>query len=490
MTGRLRTLAGLPDGVARPAYVPAAHGPGIVHLGLGAFHKAHQAVYTDDALAAAGGDWRIVGVSLRSAQPARALTPQNGLFTVIARGAGGSRARVIGALARALHLGTDRPAVLAALCDPATRIVSLTVTEKGYGIDRTTGGIDRAHPAIAADLATPDAPHGVAGLLVWALGRRRAAGVAPFTVLCCDNLPDNGRLVRGLLVDFARAAAPELADHIARDVAFPATMVDRITPAQDPGTGDLATALIGRRDAAAVETEPFRQWVIEDRFPTGRPTWEAGGALFVADVRPFEAMKLRMLNGTHSMLAYAGFLAGHAFVRDAMADTALAALVGRHLGAAAATLAPLPRLDLGAYAEALRARFANPHLAHATSQIAMDGSEKMPQRIFAPAAAARLRGQPPDAFAFAAAAWIRYLTGRSDAGAPYDMRDPREAVLRACVADGAAPHEMVARLHALPGLVGPDLAADPDWTTAVARRLALMRDRGMRAAIAAEAAAL
>lgn len=485
---RLTTLAGLPDGVARPAYDPAAHGTGIVHIGLGAFHKAHQAFYTDTALGAAGGDWRITGVSLRSTGPAEALSAQNGLYTLIERDAAGSSARVVGAIAQALAVTTDRAAVLDVLTDPATRIVSLTATEKGYGIDRATGGIDPSHPAIAADLANPDAPVGVAGLLVWALGVRRARGVPPFTVLCCDNLPENGPMLRGLLVDFARHAAPELERHLARDVAFPATMVDRITPASTAETLDDARRLTGCEDRAAVETERFSQWVIEDDFPTGRPAWEAAGALFVSDVAPYEKMKLRMLNGAHSMLAYAGFLAGHAYVRDVMGDAALVRLIRRHLDAAAATLPPLEGVDVAAYAEALVARFSNPHLAHATYQIAMDGTEKLPQRILAPAAEAVAAGGPSEAFAFATAAWMRYVLGRTDAGAPYDLRDPRGTSLEEAVRGARDAPGIVTALQALPGLFPDPLRNDPAWCGAVAVHLARMMEKGMRAAIDHEAA--
>ena len=373
---RLATLDGLPAQVLRPGYTPGDHGIGIVHLGLGAFHKAHEAAYTDTALAQGGGDWRIAGVSLRSPEPAAQLGPQNGLFTLIERSAEGSAARVIGSIAKAWCLGPDRDAVLAALTDPRTRIVSTTVTEKGYGIDRATGGVDPSHPAIAADLATPDAPIGVAGLLVWALEARRADGVPPFTVLCCDNLPENGKMLRGLLVGFARRATPDMADFIAEEVAFPSTMVDRITPAVTEATQEAAREMTGREDHAAIETEAFSQWVIEDEFPAGRPAWEAAGAMFVSDVRPYEEMKLRMLNGAHSMLAYAGFLSGCRHVSEVMADPALTALVRRHLEAAAATLPALPGVDFKAYAEALVARFSNPHLKHETYQIAMDGTEE------------------------------------------------------------------------------------------------------------------
>ncbi len=483
MNGRPGSESAIPAAVLRPAYAREEHGPGIVHIGLGAFHKAHQAVYTDDALAAAGGDWRIVGVSLRSVAPAAEMTRQDCLYTTIERGAGGTRARVIGAVAAALSMRADRKAVLDALCAPATRIVSLTVTERGYGVDRRTGGVDPDHPAIAADLAAPGSPRGVAGLLVWALGRRRAAGVPPFTVLCCDNLPANGALVRSLLVDFARRASPGLAGHVADEVAFPATMVDRITPARGDRTLRLAKELTGRPDLAAVECEAFRQWVIEDRFPSGRPAWEAGGALFVRDVRPYEEMKLRMLNGTHSMIAYAGFLAGLRCVRDAMEDPGMATLARRHLAAAAATLEGVPGVDLGAYAERLALRFANPHLAHETCQIATDGSEKMPQRIFAPAADAIRRGLPIGPFAFATAAWMRYTVGRTDEGRSYALRDPLEAALRHEGPGLPAAESVMARLDGIAGLIPVALAGDGGWREAVLKRLGKMLECGMASAV-------
>jgi len=487
---RLDGLKGLPATVRRPAYDPAAHGAGIVHIGLGAFHKAHQAVYTDAALGARGGDWRIVGVSLRSTHSAEILSAQNGLYTVIARDAAGEDVRVIGSLADALSMVTGREAVLAALCAPATRIVSLTVTEKGYGLDRATGGIDRTHPAIAADLETPDRPQGVAGLLVWALGVRRARGIPPFTILCCDNLSENGPMLRGLLTDFACHVVPELVEHIAREVAFPSTMVDRITPAQTCETKDLAKRLTSMQDGAAVETEHFSQWVIEDDFPTGRPFWEAGGAIFVRDVAPYEKMKLRMLNGAHSMLAYAGFMAGYPHVRDVMGDTMLVALIRRHLHAAARTLGPLDGVEFADYAEALLVRFANPHLAHETYQIAMDGTEKLPQRILAPAVETLAAGDPPDAFAFAIAAWMRYLLGATLPDEGHWLRDPREDALLEAVRGETSAVRVVDKLQAMTNLFPDALRESSAWTEAVTRRLAVMMDEGMLAAIVKEAAGL
>ncbi|HEX9857074.1 MAG TPA: mannitol dehydrogenase family protein, partial [Paracoccaceae bacterium] len=369
---RLSAAATLPA-TLRPAYTPADHGVGIVHIGLGAFHKAHQAFYTDAALASSGGDWRITGVSLRSPEPAAQLMPQDGLYTLIARGSEGVQGRVIGAIAGAIAASGDPAPVLAAMTAPGCRIVSLTVTEKAYGLDRSSGGCDPTHPAVKADLRAPYAPQGVLGLLTRALALRFEAGLPPFTILCCDNLPDNGHLLRGAVVDFARRNDPALSDRIATEVAFPSTMVDRITPAATAATQAEAQRMTGCQDLAAVETEVFHQWVIEDHFPLGRPAWEAAGAIFVTDVAPYEAMKLRMLNGTHSMLAYAGFHAGLTYVRDVMQDPDLAALVDRHLSASAATLPALPGMDLPAYAAALQARFTNPAIAHQTFQIAMDG---------------------------------------------------------------------------------------------------------------------
>lgn len=478
-------LEQLSEGAA-PGYDPAAHRVGILHLGAGAFHRAHQAAITDAALAASGGDWRIAGVSLRSADLAEALASQDGLFTLIQRGTQGDQARVIGAIDRVIAARGAPEAVLGPMSDPAICIVTLTVTEKAYGIDRSGPDADPAHPDVAADLETPGAPRGVLGLLVEGLRRRRAAGHAPFTVLCCDNLPENGALLRGGVIGFTRRIDPGLADWIAREVAFPSSMVDRITPAATEATLALAARLTGFDDAAAIETEPFCQWVIEDRFPQGRPDWAAGGAIFVDDVVPYERMKLRMLNGAHSLIAYAGFISGHALVRDAMADPALSALARRHIKAAAATIDPLAGIDLAAYGDELAARFANPAIAHETYQIAMDGSQKLPQRIFGPACDAQLAGQDLRPFAFATAAWARYCLGRDESGERYALRDPREAEIAAVVeAAGDDARVLIAGLLRLPGLTPAELL-DGAFETQSAEILHVMLDQGMAAAFAEE----
>ncbi|WP_118134131.1 mannitol dehydrogenase family protein [Oceanicella sp. SM1341] len=486
---RLTTLSGLPDTVGQPGYDRGALRPGIVHFGLGAFHRAHQAVATEEALAAAGGDWGITGVNLRSRDTEERMAPQNGLYTLLVRGPEGTSARVIGCILGVKTARDDAAAVLALLEDPGTRIVSLTVTEKAYGRDAATGGLDLAHPAIAHDLAHPEAPSGVVGFLVEGLARRRAAGLPPFTPLCCDNLPDNGHVLERLVLDFARLRDPGLAEWIAEHVPFPSTMVDRITPAATEATLADAAALTGFEDAAAIETEPFTQWVIEDRFAAGRPAWEAAeGVIFTDDVAPFEKMKLRMLNGSHSLIAYAGALAGLEHVFDVMEDPALAPMVRAHMAAAAATLAPLPGMDYAAYADALALRFSNRAIRHRTLQIAMDGTQKLPQRLTWPALEALRAGQPLESFAFAVAAWMHFAE-RAVAG-DHALDDPRAAEIAACVAaaaDGSA-EAMVAALSALPGLMPEDLRTEPRWTRACARALARLRSEGPRAAARAATA--
>ncbi|MCU4651422.1 mannitol dehydrogenase family protein [Roseibacterium sp. SDUM158016] len=401
----LGTLAGTRARV--PAYERAAVTPGIVHLGLGNFHRAHQAVFVDDCLCA-DPSWGIRGVSLRRPDMGRALTPQDGLYTLAVKDGDGTRARVVGSVLDVLVAPGARDAVLAALADPAIRIVSLTVTEKGYCHDPASGDLDPGNPGIRSDLADPSAPSTAPGLLAEALRMRRAAGVAPFTVLSCDNLPSNGRTLARIVAQYAELRDADLARFIAGDVAFPSTMVDRIVPATTEADRAVVAALIGREDAWPVLTEPFSQWVIEDRFPTGRPDFAAAGAELVADVEPYERMKLRMLNGAHSTLAYFGQLLGHETVADAMGDPGLARLVARVMRQAAATLY-LPGGDLARYAEALEARFRNPALKHRTGQIAMDGSQKIPQRFLDTIRHARAAGLAWDAPALGVAAWIACL---------------------------------------------------------------------------------
>ncbi|WP_436034150.1 mannitol dehydrogenase family protein [Rhizobium rhizogenes] len=457
MMERLSARTQLHDLIESPAYDRQALKPGIVHIGLGAFHRAHQAVYTDAAMAHAFGNWGIVGVSLRSTQIAQDMRAQDCLYSVVARDRSGDSVRVVGSIVEALAANEDGEAVLARLADPAIHIVTLTVSEKAYGIDPVNGGLDHAHPAIAHDLKSPTSPTGVIGYLTEGLARRRAAGLPPFTVLCCDNLPSNGRIVRRLVIEMAAARDPGLAEWISETVSFPCSMVDRIVPAATAETRARAEKLLGVEDRLSIEAETFSQWVIEDDFVGDRPAWEAGGALFVKNVEPYEKMKLRLLNGSHSLIAYLGQLQKLEFVRDVMAVPKNVALVRRHMQAAVRTLDPVPGIDLAHYMDQLVERFANPAIAHRTQQIAMDGSQKLPQRLFQPAVDALSAGGDSAEFAFATAVWIAYLKQVET------VDDPRAKELLKAAAEEMAAGDETAPFFAIPGLFPSELQANRAW---------------------------
>jgi fructuronate reductase len=430
---------------------------GIVHLGLGAFFRAFGCVYVADAMQVAGGDWGIVGVSLRSPDTRDALKPQGWAYTSVTLTPDGPQTRVIDVLNDVLVAPEDPQAVLDAMCDPGVRIVSLTVTEKGYCHNPATGALNMGHPDILYDL-THNLPRSAPGYLVRALQQRRAAGIAPFTVLTCDNLPHNGALVRGVVLDMARRIDPALADWIAENGRFPATMVDRITPATTDEDIKTVEQLTGLHDAAPVMHEPFRQWAVQDDFVNGdRPDLAAAGAQLVDDVAAFEDMKLRMLNGTHSALAYLGYLAGHETISDTVADPAFAAYV-RHCWEEImpAVAAPLG-VDLTDYADALFDRYANPAIRHRTWQIAMDGSQKLPQRLLGTLRANLDAGRDSPALCLAVAGWMRYVAGKDEAGQPIDVRDPLADLLRDTATDSATG--TVAALLSRDQIFPADLAA-------------------------------
>ncbi|MGO7222663.1 mannitol dehydrogenase family protein [Rhizobium ruizarguesonis] len=475
MTERLQTLSGLAPTAKLPAYDRDQLKSGILHLGPGAFFRAHFAPFTDAAIAVSGGDWGIEVASLRTADVADHLNEQNGLYTMLIRDTSGTVAQVIGPILRA-HVATRDPAgLLDRLEDPAIRIVSLTVTEKAYGMDTATGGLDLKHADVAADLANRHAPRGVIGYLVEGLSRRRAKGIAPFTPLSCDNLPSNGAVLKRLVLDFAERVDPSLRQWIEANVPFPSTMVDRITPASTEATYQDAERLTGRQDLAAIETEPFKQWVIEDHFADGRPAWEKAGALMVTDVSAYEKMKLRMLNGAHSLLAYLGYIGGYEFIRDVMDDAGLAALAYRHMHAAARTLDAVPGIDLDDYASELIARFANKAIAHRTYQIAMDGTQKLPQRLLEPATEALAHGDKAETYAIAVAAWMRYAIGEHGNGERYELRDPRAGEIAALIADVPRTGLAIsAALFTLPGLFPAALTGNRAWTQDVSDKLEIL----------------
>ncbi|MBZ6382423.1 mannitol dehydrogenase family protein [Sphingomonas sanguinis] len=417
------TAAHLPAGVSRPGYDRASQRIGIVHLGLGAFHRAHQAVYTDDAMAAGDRDWAIAGASLRSAGVHDQMAPQDGLYTVTERSSEGESVRLIGAI-REVTVAAKAPERLAALLAAAdTRIVTLTVTEKGYW-RRPDGATDLA--GIVAD------GNSIYHHLARAVVARQAAGLAPLTLVSCDNLPDNGRVLRAGVAAFLNHQGETAArGWFERDWRCPNTMVDRIVPAVTDGDRARVEAVLGMRDEAAVVTEPYRQWVIEDDFAGDRPRWELGGAQFVADVAPYETAKLRMLNGAHSALAYLGLERGHRFVHEAVADPAIRPVVERLMRQEAATsFTAAEGQQLDPYADALLARFANVTLEHRLSQIASDGSQKVGPRWLSSLAA---HGGDAPATLTALAAWLRFIRTGNDASP-----DPRRAELARLWAQGDA----------------------------------------------------
>lgn len=401
-----------------------APAPGIVHLGIGAFFRAHGAIYIQEAMAASGGDWGITGVSLRSPGTRDRLVPQDGLYHAVELGPDGITPRVVTSLREVLVGPEDPGTVLTAM--EQSRIVTLTITEKGYCHVPATGRLNAEHPDIQADLADASRPVSGLGYLVRALDLRRRAGKPPFTALSCDNIPDNGRLLRNLVLDLAALIDPELRDWIATEGRFPCTMIDRIVPATTDEDIARVAELTGTEDAAPVMHEPFRQWVVEDDFVNGdRPDLAAAGVEMVADVTPYEHMKLRMLNGTHSSLAYLGYLSGCETIADTMANPALSAFAD-HLWSAEIipVLAPPPGVSLADYAAALHDRYANPGIRHRTWQIAMDGSQKLPQRILGTLAEGLDRGLPQRGLLLAVAAWMQYTSGRTLSGAEIEVKDP------------------------------------------------------------------
>ncbi|WP_353315370.1 mannitol dehydrogenase family protein [Shimia sp. NS0008-38b] len=444
---------GLPDRAVKSG--PAT---GIVHLGLGAFFRAFGCVYVADAMKESGGDWGIVGVSLRSPNTRDALRPQNWTYTAVTLAEDSAVPRKIDVLNDVLVATEDPKAVLDAMVDPAVKIVSLTVTEKGYCHNPATGMLNPDHPDVQHDL-THDVPVSAIGFLMRALQIRRAAGTAPFTVLSCDNLPENGRVVRGVVLEMARQIDPGLADWIAAEGRFPCTMVDRITPATTQDDISHVAALTGTADAAPVMHEPFSQWAIEDDFVGGeRPDFAAAGAELLADVTAHEHMKLRMLNGTHSALAYTGYLAGYETIDQTIADPVFTAYARALWKEIIPAVIPPVGVSLETYAGELLARYANPAIRHSTWQIAMDGSQKLPQRLLGTLRENLADGRASPCLCLAVAAWMRYVSGTDESGELIDVRDPLAMQLRGIATAQKTTADIVSAMLSVREIFDEDLA--------------------------------
>lgn len=470
--------------VRLPAYDRARLTPGIVHIGLGNFHRAHMAVYLDDLFAKGLSlDWAIIGAGVRPADARMrdAMLAQDCLSTVIELDPAGKTARRIGSMIDFLPVEPDNAALIATMARPEIRIVSLTVTEGGYYVDPATGAFDPSHPEIVADGQNPDKPATAFGAILAALKARREGGIAPFTVMSCDNLPGNGHVTEAAVVGLAQLSDPDLAAWVKANVAFPNGMVDRITPATGPREKAMAASFGLNDDPVPVTCEPFRQWVLEDKFPAGRPALEQVGVTFTPHVHAYETMKIRILNGGHALIAYPGGLLDIEFVHEAMADPQIRGFLDKvEREEILPIVPPVPQTDLGDYFQLIIDRFANPEVADTERRLCLDGSNRQPKFIIPSIADNLARGVLPRGLILASALWCRYCAGRSDAGLEIAPNDPNwdrlQATARAALTDPA-------QWLAMEDIYGA-LGRDPRVIASFAAFLTDLGQRGTRAVLA------
>ncbi len=480
------TLASLGEGVAVPTYDRAQVTSGIVHFGVGGFHRAHQAMYLDTLMNdGQAHDWGITGVGLMPGDKAMhdVLHAQDCLYTLVVKDPDGTmHPRVIGSIVDYLFAPADPEAVLRVLSDPATRIVSLTITEGGYLVNQATGEFDASDPSIQADLADGAVPSTAFGFIVEALRRRREAGVEPFTVMSCDNIQGNGEVAHKMIGAFARLKDADLADWLEEHVPFPNSMVDRITPVT---TDDDRATLAEHFDVAdgwPVVCEPFTQWALEDRFPSGRPPFDAVGVQLVPDVEPYELMKLRLLNASHQALCYLGYLAGYRYAHEVCSDELFTGfLLGYMRDEATPTLAPVPGVDLATYQQQLIERFANPEIRDTLARLCAESSDRIPKWLVPVIREELALGGPVKRSALVVASWARYAEGVDEQGEPIEVVDRRkEGVTARAAAQGT---DRLAFLRD-PDLFG-DLVDDERFTQVYVAALDSLRDHGARATLVA-----
>ena len=470
------TVPTLPPEVTVPSYDRSEITPGIVHLGIGAFHRAHQAPLLDDCLSRGETTWGIIGASLRSGDTRNALIPQDSLYTLATRQGRSQKLRVVGSIADVL-VGPDNPrALVAVLADPRIRIVTLTITEKGYTANLASRDLRHDHPDVVHDLSSPSQPRSALGFLVEAIRIRRQQGVPSFTVLSCDNIPANGPTLKLLLVQFASLRDQDLASYIEESVSCPSCMIDRIVPATtDRDRAEISGAL-GLADAWPVVAEPFWQWVIEDSFPSGRPRLELSGVEFVEDVEPYENMKIRLLNGAHTTIAAIGRATGMVTVADVHADDRVRRFIEAYWRQVEKTLPAF--LKTKKYTADLSERFSNTALQHRTEQIAMDASQKLPQRIISPLADLTDAFQERSLLLFALAVWIRSCMPTNEHGDAIVLNDPFEQHLAAAVRAGD-PKAIVEAIFQIDGIFGDRWLSDRAAIVDVACFLALIQREGV-----------
>ena len=474
-------LGGLPAEVARPAYNRSQVTPGIVHFGVGGFHRAHEAMYLDRLMNEGEAlDWGIIGVGTLpgDARMRDALRSQDGLYTLVLKHPDGTlEPRVVGSILDYLFAPDDPEAVLSRLTDPATRIVSLTVTEGGYHVNQVTGEFDPSDPDIQADLDGDGPPRTVFGFITEALKRLRDNGSEPFTVMSCDNLPGNGDVAHKMIVAFARLRDEELADWMEEHVRFPNCMVDRITPVTAQADIDALRDRFGLSDAWPVVCEPFTQWVLEDHFGRGRPPFEDAGVQLVEDVVPYELMKLRLLNASHQALCYLGYLSGYRYAHEVCQDPLFAGFLLHYMEREGSpTLPPVPGVDLDAYRHELIQRFANPEVRDTLARLCAESSDRIPKWLVPVIVANLESGGEIDRSALVVASWARYAEGTDEQGEPIEVVDRLKDKVMA-----AAARQCEDRLAFIrdPDLFG-GLADDERFTTAYLRSLDSLHAKGAR----------
>ncbi|MDV7104633.1 fructuronate reductase [Vibrio sp. TH_r3] len=474
--------------ISRPTYDRSKLKSRIVHLGFGAFHRAHQALFTDEVTRKSDSNWGICEISLFSGiDLIQSLRQQDHLYSVVEKGAEFTDVKVIGCVKESLHPYFDGvEAVIDKMTEPQVAIISMTITEKGYCADPATGKLDKNNALIMADLQNPTQPKSALGYIVQALKIRRERGIGPFTVLSCDNVQENGHVAKMVIVEYARLLDTELSDWIEANVTFPCTMVDRIVPAATEDTLNEIEQLLGVKDPCGISCEPFRQWIIEDNFVAGRPNWNLAGAEFVTDVVPYEEMKLRLLNGSHSFLAYLGYLGGYKHISDTMTDHGYRkAAFDMMMQAQAPSLAMPKGTDLESYANLLIERFTNPSLKHKTWQIAMDGSQKIPQRLGGSLRFHLEHGSDFKWLAAAIAGWMRYVSAVDEQGNTIDVKDPMAQQLKAVCDKYGQNISVVRPLLAIETIFPADIGANQKVIDAVSSAYQSLIDNGARSTVAA-----
>lgn len=495
-SGRLRlgqdTAPQLPHGIRRPGYQRDQLRPGIMHIGAGAFHRCHQAEFTDDALEAEFGSWGIVGVNLRPPDLQATLGAQSGLYCRERRDGLSTERRLIGSMIRTeTVLGADYDphrltlqSALAAGADPAIRVISLTITEKGYCHVPATGELDGSHPDVVHDLAHPETPVSAPGFVLNILARRLRDGITPPVIISCDNVPENGSTLRRSVLGMA-ASDPRLSDQIAGNVRFLNTMVDRIVPATREEDLQAFAAETGIMDYGLVVGEPFRSWVIEDRFDGPLPRWDRAGALFVPDVRPYEILKMRVVNGIQSNLCQLGVLSGIRFMSDVVAEDDFADFALRTIREEVAPhLPPVPGVDVPEYIGTTIRRLRNPALRHETLQISTDGSQKIRQRLLEPVREALAHGTACDGLLLGIAGWMQYASGTNWQGEALEVRDPFSATTRAIgTASHGNPRDLVEGMLQIPAIFGTDLTENAEVKTGLTEFVSALQRKPSRVVV-------